>query len=250
MINTPCDLSMKEVESLDLIKIQNNILDQKKLGINIQYTKPIQNQNYGSFTFIKSLNAKPDELGCFGYIRLTGNFITKEECINNATKLIQKQDQLNEQRIVEVGKIYPLVEKSDLLKIEKIRVEKIQENFENGYKDFEKNELLKDGKAEMDDKIKKLKEDVTKEESVGDKYNKLVSMNAWLLENVENFKNKIKNNFKEIDILDSEGFNFDEIKFLEIIENDLKTSKNSKNDKILYFKNQKDLFGKIFNINC
>ena len=249
-MNEPCELTIEETNNLNLIKRHQNILvGDKKLGINMKYKNTI-NQYFGSFTFFPSPNAKADEQDCFGYIRLTGNFGSLKECKENATLNVQTQDQLSEQIIVEVGRPYPLLKNYDnISNIEKVRVEKINQNFVDGYKNFEKSELDKDGKNEMDTKIEKLRKEAVKEETDYDNWAKLVSMNAWFLKNIKNFKTKIFENFTKIEELEINITKDDLDKFYSTLQKDfdnLKFDDLKQNEEFEFYKIPKTIVKNIF----
>jgi len=69
----------------------------------------IPSQGIGLVSFIPSKNARPDQDGCFGVLKLRGNFPTVEEADNWSENLIRNYDSFAEIDLVYVGKDFPLM---------------------------------------------------------------------------------------------------------------------------------------------
>ena len=90
--------------------------------INLSYPKTqkfrvdprISGQSYGLISFLPSLGAKPDQDGCFGVLKLRGNFPTVEDADNWSENLIRNYDSFSEIDMVYIGKDFPLMVDSSI----------------------------------------------------------------------------------------------------------------------------------------
>jgi len=91
------ELYNKEYTKLDFPRNMKFGIDPKVAG-----------QVYGLISFIPSKNAKPDQDGCFGILKLRGNFGSETEADKWAEKLIKDHDTYSEIDTVFIGRPFPL----------------------------------------------------------------------------------------------------------------------------------------------
>jgi hypothetical protein len=70
---------------------------------------PIPGQEFGIVSFAPSPWATPDRNGCFGVVKIRGNFSSLREAERYATMLMKKHDSYLEYDIVGVGKEFPIM---------------------------------------------------------------------------------------------------------------------------------------------
>jgi hypothetical protein len=69
----------------------------------------VPQQSYGLISFIPSQNAIPDRDGCYGVIKLRGNFATEDSAEKHSEELLRVHDSLSEIHITHVGRDFPLM---------------------------------------------------------------------------------------------------------------------------------------------
>ena len=69
----------------------------------------VSQQSFGLFSFIPSQNAVPDRDGCYGVIKLRGNFPTEDSAEKYSEMLLREHDSLSEIHISFVGRDFPLM---------------------------------------------------------------------------------------------------------------------------------------------
>jgi hypothetical protein len=114
MVEIPVDpsrqsLTDEEVKSIkkDLIKIDfimTKYARERKFRVDTQ----VVGQNFGIISFKPSRGAKPDKRGCFGVIKLRGNFASTEEADKRSDQLISEDDNLDIDMPF-VGREFPLM---------------------------------------------------------------------------------------------------------------------------------------------
>jgi Family of unknown function (DUF5832) len=75
---------------------------------------PINGQSIGLISFYPSKNAVPDADGCFGVLKIRGNFPTMRDADNMADTLVRYHDTLSEIDFVHVGRDFPLFINNDM----------------------------------------------------------------------------------------------------------------------------------------
>lgn len=129
----------------------------------------ILNQEFGLVSFTPAKDAKPNQNGLYGVLKLRGNFPTLDDAQKHAENLVRNHDSYNEIYTVKVGNCIPLskeahfVEDTDLIDLNKqvenivsadIREKRIQEKQEiKTIKEREQN-LLKENKEILNDEYK------------------------------------------------------------------------------------------------
>ncbi len=89
----------------------------KKDFVNLKYPKSlkfrvdprINGQSIGLISFLPSRGATPDKDGCFGVLKLRGNFPSVEEADNWSENLIRHYDSFSEIDMTYVGRDFPLM---------------------------------------------------------------------------------------------------------------------------------------------
>lgn len=79
----------------------------------LQKDPPIGGQLFGLITFIPSKEAIPDKDGCFGVLKLRGNFESEKKCDVMAEYLIRNHDSYAQIDYVWVGQPFPLMINND-----------------------------------------------------------------------------------------------------------------------------------------
>lgn len=171
----------------------------------------IPGQEFCLISYIPAKNAKPNEAGIYGMIKVRGTYRTAEEATEKATELINKVDSNHKIFQAYVGKPFPITD-NKFYAAEKHSVsdeiEKIAAHDVQVYHDKEKRELEEIRKAK-----EKLMEEVSDdyEESPIEKYivSKIKRSNAvWIYKRCEDKMKELreifKNSMNEINELDSE----------------------------------------------
>lgn len=70
---------------------------------------PIVNQNYALVSFVPSVDAKPDEEGCYGCMKIRGVYATLEEADERAEYLVKNVDSYQSILTTFVGRPFPLI---------------------------------------------------------------------------------------------------------------------------------------------
>ena len=82
----------------------------KAPSLNRRYIDPpINSQTFGLVSFIPAKDAVANEKGCFGYVKLRGNFATMEDCESTIDNIIRYVDSTNHIHVCKVGMPIPLV---------------------------------------------------------------------------------------------------------------------------------------------
>jgi len=74
----------------------------------------IPHQKFGLISFIPSKNACPDNDGCYGVIKLRGNFSTEQEADKWSERLIRDFDNFAEIDYAFVGNYFPLMDSNEI----------------------------------------------------------------------------------------------------------------------------------------
>lgn len=74
---------------------------------------PFREQKIGLISFIPSKNAKPDEHGLFGFMKLRGNFATENEANERAETIIRNEDSYHKIFHAYVGRPFPVTDLSN-----------------------------------------------------------------------------------------------------------------------------------------
>lgn len=93
----------------------------------------IPDQDYGLVSFVPSVNAKPDEDGIYGMVKLRGVYNTLEKCDQRSEFLIKNVDSVHKIYIAGMGKPFPITESSKFSKeINKVKIqEKMTEDIKS-----------------------------------------------------------------------------------------------------------------------
>lgn len=70
---------------------------------------PITNQNYALVSFVPSVDAKPDEEGCYGCMKIRGVFATLDEADERAEFIVKNVDSYQSILTTFVGRPFPLI---------------------------------------------------------------------------------------------------------------------------------------------
>jgi len=116
MIDMPTPESQRQSLTAEQTQSAKSQLVNKNF-VSLDYPKTIKfrvdprlpSQGIGLVSFIPSKNAIPDQDGCFGVLKLRGNFPTVEEADNWSENLIRNYDSFAEIDLVYVGKDFPLM---------------------------------------------------------------------------------------------------------------------------------------------
>ncbi len=103
------DLNDEEVKSIkkDLIKI-DFIMTKYARERKFRVDTPVVGQNFGIISFKPSREAKPDKRGCFGVIKLRGNYASTAEADKRSDQLISEDDNLDID-MPYIGREFPLM---------------------------------------------------------------------------------------------------------------------------------------------
>lgn len=69
---------------------------------------PLAQQNFCVFTFTPSIGAQPDKDGCFGALRIRGNFPSVQDAEEWSENLVRNHDSFHENMVGFVGRDFPL----------------------------------------------------------------------------------------------------------------------------------------------
>lgn len=116
MIERPnLDSSRQSLNDSQLQAAKTDLID--KSFTSLQYPRTLKfrvdpripSQAIGLVSFLPSRNAIPDKDGCFGVLKLRGNFPTSEDAENWSENLIRNYDSFSEIDLVHVGRDFPLM---------------------------------------------------------------------------------------------------------------------------------------------
>jgi hypothetical protein len=116
MIERPnLDSSRQSLNDSQLQAAKTDLID--KSFTSLQYPRTLKfrvdpripAQAIGLLSFLPSRNAIPDKDGCFGVLKLRGNFPTQEDAENWSENLIRNYDSFSEIDLVHVGRDFPLM---------------------------------------------------------------------------------------------------------------------------------------------
>ena len=115
-------LSLKQDNPDRKILKEDQLKDAKKELLNEKFMKlsfpkerkfrvdpRVNGQSVGIISFIPSTNAKPDKDGCFGVLKIRGNFPTEVEAKKHSEMLLKKHDTFASYDLVHVGRDFPLM---------------------------------------------------------------------------------------------------------------------------------------------
>jgi hypothetical protein len=110
-----CDTARTPLQGDELVAAKNDLVRKdfakmayaKKTMFNAD--KPISRQRIGLVTFVPSKGATPDQDGCFGVVKLRGNFSYEDEAETYAETIIRDYDSNFDIDFVHVGKYFPLM---------------------------------------------------------------------------------------------------------------------------------------------
>jgi hypothetical protein len=74
----------------------------------------IPGQHFGLVSFIPSKGATPDNDGCFGVLKVRGNFHSEEEADKWSERLIREYDNYSEIDVIYVGRPFPLMANNEI----------------------------------------------------------------------------------------------------------------------------------------
>ena len=125
----------------------------------------IQGQRYGLVSFIPSKNASPDKDGCYGVLKLRGNFSTEQEADLWSEKLIREYDNFAEIDYVFVGDYFPLMDSNEIYTRTTREID-VRQLTVNTVKDAYKQKELEDQKQikEIEERQRKLLDRSNEEE--------------------------------------------------------------------------------------
>lgn len=158
---------------------------------------PVNGQYMGLVSFIPSKNATPDKDGCYGVLKLRGNYSTEKEADSWAENIIRQHDSYASIDYCFVGKPFPLMENNEVYraatreidirrKVDEVQREDLRQKREN---DRSEMESVNKRHREL---MRSVEED--KVQSVDDieLYTQLRTKKAHLMYNTEELKRKIK----------------------------------------------------------
>lgn len=148
---------------------------------------PIKSQTYGLITFIPAKDAKPNDKGYYGYVKMRGTFDTLEDCKTQIDSIIRYVDSTNHIHVCKVGVPVPLVTAGFAEEVDKVDIKETVE------KDMSVNVRKKamEERKEMEDiqeRAEQLKKDVTEpdpEEAYNAKRTKLAVLRWTLKEHLK-----------------------------------------------------------------
>lgn len=120
---------------------------------------PIPNQTYGLVTFIPARDARPNDKGYYGYIKMRGTFNTIHDCKTQSDSIIRYTDSTNHIHVCRVGVPVPLVTAGFSEEVDKID---IKETVEKDVSANVRNREREDRKEieDIQDRAEMLKKDV------------------------------------------------------------------------------------------
>lgn len=89
---------IKHTQALDFPEIERSYID-----------PPISGQVLSNFMFIPAKDAKPNEEGVYGIIKIRGSFPSREEAFAHADDIVQNVDSMNDTLTVRTGMPVPLL---------------------------------------------------------------------------------------------------------------------------------------------
>lgn len=125
----------------------------------------ISGQSVGIISFIPSPNARPDKDGCFGVVKLRGNFSNQMDAERYGAMLMRKYDSFAEYDLVRVGQEFPLMVDNTVYTAEtrEINIKAIVDDISLSYirkkKEQERNE-----RQEVEERARRLINSNTEEE--------------------------------------------------------------------------------------
>ena len=196
---------------------------------------PISGQFLGLISFIPSPNATPDKDGCFGVLKLRGNFESEQRCDTMAENIIRNHDSYAVIDYVYVGAPFPLMVNNELYRASTKEVDirrKIDDAIKADIK--QKRETEKKEMEEIQQRQKELLRDIEEEKERNfddiEFYIQLKTKKANLAYQLENIANRraeindlIKKSEIEIERLEKLHPNYKD-EFLDRYKNALKTS--------------------------
>jgi len=106
------DAQLKDAKSQLLNKEYTKLSFPRNMKFRVDPT--INGQKFGLISFIPSKGASPDNEGCFGILKLRGNFGTEEDADLMSENLIRNYDSFAEIDVVFVGRDFPLMINNDM----------------------------------------------------------------------------------------------------------------------------------------
>lgn len=103
-----------------VVESKNAILNNKFIGLKFPRERKfrrdpvIPGQTYGIVSFVPSSGARPDKQGCFGVLKLRGNFGTPAEAERYSCMLMRKYDNFCDYDLVHVGQEFPLMTDNEI----------------------------------------------------------------------------------------------------------------------------------------
>ena len=160
LTNEQVEVAKKELTNDSFVRLQFPRV------VRARVDPPLAQQNYCVFTFVPSKDAKPDNDGCFGVLKIRGTFPTPSEAEEFSERVIRTVDSYNENIIGYVGREFPLTlddkfclstkEVDIRTKMDKIAVDNIKSQREMDKKEME----------ELQEKRKELLSDTTDKKEV------------------------------------------------------------------------------------
>lgn len=172
----------------------------------------IEGQTFALHSFVPSRGATPDKDGIFGFIKIRGVFSKLEDANKKAEELIRNVDSYHHVLTSYVGRPFPISQSSRYaLDTNEIDLKnKVKEVYTEDVKSKREDEVK--AVKEIQEKEKRLKEDVSKEEAPDDRYTTLKVKRAQLIwtyhENQKKLKeivDIIRKAEKEIEEMDKES---------------------------------------------
>jgi hypothetical protein len=183
---------------------------------------PLNNQDIALFSFVPSIDAKPNKFGVYGFIKIRGTFPNVTESDQRAAELLQKHDSMHKIYHIKVGTPAPIVNpKMSAHFAASINEVDVKADAKNDISKFVKEAGEQDKKVmeELKERERQLREDVSKtpEEKASaltplDKYifaRKRVSDNLFVFvehrKKLHDVKNVILHAQKEADTIEEEN---------------------------------------------
>lgn len=210
-------LTEEEVESA-MISLDNRNYVKKFLKVERRYADPVEPmQKIGLFSFVPAKGATPNEKGIYGFAKIRGNYPTDQEASEKAEFLIRNVDSYHQIYHTYVGRPFPLTISSDFsgetseIDIRKSMAESVSASIK-GKKDDERKQI-----QEIEEREKKLKEDVSKDDDPVDYYTTLRVKKAQITwtyletqKKMEEMKNTIIKTRDEIKKMDDKDKSYSE----------------------------------------
>ena len=103
----------------------------------------IPGQHFGLVSFIPSKGATPDQDGCFGVLKIRGNFHSEEEADKWSERLVREYDNYSEIDIIYVGRPFPLMVNNEIYTRSTREID-IKKKIDDTTKGAIKDKMLKD----------------------------------------------------------------------------------------------------------